>query len=59
MVELTPSATITFVCGIIMCVIGVASFVTSMVNKARQEGVLISKVDTALSGIESIKEDIK
>lgn len=55
---MTPSQTITFICGIILCVIGVATFVTGLVSRAKDDGALSNKVDTALKGIDEIKQTL-
>lgn len=52
---MTPTDTITFSIGIIMCVIGVASFVVGITQRAKSDGVLSNKVDSAVKGIEEIK----
>lgn len=52
---MNPAQTITFVSGIIMCVIGVATFVAALLTRARKEGQLEYKVDAALKGIDEIK----
>ena len=38
-----------------MCIIGVATFVSALLTKARKEGQLEYKVDAALKGIDEIK----
>lgn len=48
----------TFVCGIIVCVIGVSTFVTGLIQRAKGDGVLANKVDTALKGIDEIKSSL-
>lgn len=55
---MTPSQTITFICGVILCVIGVATFVTGLVSRAKEDGALSNKVDTALKGIDEIKQTL-
>ena len=55
---LTPAETITFVIGDIMCVLGVCSFVIGMTGRAKSDGVLSNKVDSALQGIEEIKQTL-
>lgn len=56
---MTPFETLTFTAGIIMCVIGVSTFVLGLTSRARSEGVLTNKVDTALKGIAEIQETLK
>ena len=55
---MTPTETITFVCGLIMCVIGIATFVTGIVQRAKNDGVLTNKVDTALTDLKDIKKTL-
>lgn len=55
---MTPSQTVTFVCGIILCVIGIATFVTGLISRAKDDGALSNKVDTALKGIDEIKQTL-
>lgn len=45
--------------GIIGCAIGVATFTSAQLTKAKQDGVLIEKVDQCVKGIGEIKVDIK
>lgn len=45
--------------GIISCVIGVSSFVSAQITKAKQDGMLIAKIDQCVSGIEDLKIDVK
>ena len=55
---MTPSQTITFICGVILCIIGIATFVTGLVSRAKEDGALSNKVDTALKGIDEIKQTL-
>lgn len=52
---MTPAQTVTFICGIIMCCIGVATFISALLTRARKDGQLEYKVDAALKGIDEIK----
>lgn len=45
--------------GLISCVIGVATFVSAQITKAKQDGMLIAKIDQCVNGIEDIKSDMK
>lgn len=45
--------------GIVGCVIGVATFTSAQITKAKQDGVLIAKIDQCVNGIEEIKTDMK
>lgn len=47
------------VVGVIGCVIGVATFVSAQLTKAKQDGVLVAKIDQCVKGIEDIKRDMK
>lgn len=50
---------ITLVCGIIACIIGVLTFIAGMVSRAKNEGVMVQKLNQALDGIEELKTDVK
>ena len=52
---MTPTQTITFICGVVMCLIGVATFIAALLTRARKEGRLEYMVDEALRGIQEIK----
>lgn len=41
-----------------MCLIGVSTFISSMISKAKGDGILSNKVDTALKGIDEIKASL-
>lgn len=47
------------VVGIIGCVIGVATFVSAQLTRARQDGVLVAKVDQCVKGIDELKSNVK
>lgn len=51
--------TITLIIGIVGCVIGVSTFVSSLLNKAQTNGALGQKIEQALKGIEEIKAQVK
>ena len=50
---------ITFACSIILCVIGVATFVVGMNARSKNDGVMMQKLDQAVDGIEDLKTDMK
>lgn len=50
---------ITCIVGIVGCVIGVATFVSAQITRAKQDGMLIAKIDQCVKGIEDIKADMK
>lgn len=45
--------------GIIGCIIGVSTFTSAQITKAKQDGMLIAKIDQCVKGIEDIKADMK
>ena len=47
------------VVGVVSCVVGVSTFVSAQITKAKQDGMLIAKIDQCVNGIESIKSDMK
>ena len=51
--------TITLILGIVGCVIGVSTFVSSLLNKAQTNGVLEQKIEQALQGIDEIKTQVR
>ena len=51
--------TITLIVGIVGCVIGVLTFVSSLLNKAQTNGVIEQKIEQALQGIDEIKTQVK
>ena len=53
------AATITLIVGIISCIIGVSTFVSSMVTRAKTEGQTVEKINQCIKGIEDIKQDLK
>lgn len=50
---------ISFVCSVILCVIGVATFVVGMNARSKNDGAMMQKLDQAVSGIEDLKTDMK
>ena len=55
---MTPAQTITFICSLIMCAIGIATFISALLTRARKDGQLEYKVDAALKGIDEIKNTL-
>lgn len=45
--------------GVISCVIGISTFVSAQLTKAKQDGVLIAKIDQCVNGIDELKSNIK
>lgn len=50
---------IAFACSIILCVIGVATFVVGMNARSKNDGMMMQKLDQAVDGIEDLKTDMK
>lgn len=46
---------ITFMIGIITCLVGVFTFISGMMQRSKNDGALENKVDNALKGIDEIK----
>lgn len=53
------TSTLTILCGIVTCIIGICTFVVGMKGRASNDGMLIQKINQALSGIEELKQDFK
>lgn len=56
--SMSPTQTVTFMCGVIMCIIGIATFISALLTRARKDGQLEYKVDEALRGIDEIKSTL-
>lgn len=50
---------LSILCSIILCVIGVATFVVGMTSRSKSDGVMMQKLDQAIDGIEELKTDLK
>lgn len=51
--------TILFVCSILACIVGVATFVVGMNNRAKADGEVVQKLNQAVNGIAELKTDVK
>lgn len=47
------------VVGIVTCTVGVATFISAQITKAKQDGMLVAKIDQCVNGIEDLKKDVK
>ena len=56
---LNPISVIACCTGIIGCVIGVATFVSAQITKARQDGAMIEKLDYLVKGFDEQKQESK
>lgn len=50
---------ILFVCSIVACLIGIFTFITGMIGRAKNDGVVVQKINQAIDGIEELKSDVK
>lgn len=48
-----------FICSIIACVIGIATFVVGMNSRAKADGEVVQKLNQAVTGIAELKADVK
>ena len=56
---MNPLSIITCCVGIIGCIIGVATFVSAQLSKAKQDGALMNKVDYLVCGFDELKKEQK
>lgn len=56
---MSPLSVIPVIVGIITCVIGISTFVSAQITKAKQDGMLIAKIEQCVKNTEEIKNDIK
>lgn len=56
---MSPISIIGCVVGVVGCLIGIATFSSAMITKAKQDGVLMAKVEQCLKNTEEIKKDVK
>lgn len=50
---------ILFVCSILACIVGVATFVVGMNSRAKADGEVVQKLNQAVNGIAELKTDVK
>lgn len=50
---------ILFACSIVACLIGVFTFVVGMNGRAKNDGMIVQKINQAIEGIEGLKSDVK
>lgn len=48
-----------FICSIVACIIGIATFVVGMNSRAKADGEVVQKLNQAISGIAELKTDVK
>lgn len=54
-----PISIILCVAGVITCIVGVSTFVSAQITKAKEDGVLMAKVDHLVKSLEELKSDTK
>ena len=52
-----PISIIMCIVGVVGCVIGVATFVSAQITRAKEDGALMTKVDYLVSGFDELKKD--
>lgn len=57
--DLGTAQTISLIIAALACVIGICTFVTGMVTRAKQDGVFMQKIEFCVAGISEIKEALK
>lgn len=50
---------ILFACSVVACLVGVFTFVVGMNGRAKNDGVVVQKINQAIEGIEELKSDVK
>lgn len=50
---------ISLVCSVVLCLIGVMTFSISMLSRSKGDGILVQKLNQALTGIEELKDTVK
>lgn len=50
---------IALLCSIIVCLIGVFTFIVGIASRAKGDGAVVQKVDQALVGISELKQDLR
>ena len=56
---MNPISIITCAVGIIGCIVGVATFVSASLTRAKEDGKLMAKVDYLVNGFDELKQDAK
>lgn len=50
---------ISLICSVVLCIIGVATFVVGMSTRSKGDGAMMQKLNQAVDGIEELKTDVK
>lgn len=56
---MSAATVIPIVVGVIGCVIGVATFVSAQITKAKQDGMVLAKIEQCVKNTEEIKKEMK
>ena len=48
-----------FICSVLTCAIGVLTFIAGMIGRAKNDGVIVQKLNQAIASIEELKTDVK
>ena len=48
-----------FACSVVACIIGVLTFVVGMNGRAKNDGVILQKINQAIEGVDELKSDVK
>ncbi len=48
-----------YILGIVVGIIGIFTFILSLINRAKQDGAMMNKIDTMMKDIGDIKTDVK
>lgn len=48
-----------FACSIIACIIGIITFLNGLSLRAKNDGIVVQKINQAIDGIEELKSDVK
>lgn len=47
------------ICSIATCLIGILTFVVGMTGRAKNDGIIVQKINQAIESIEELKSDVK
>ena len=50
---------VALLCSIIVCIIGILTFITGISSRAKGDGAVVQKVDQALVGISELKQELR
>lgn len=56
---MSATTVIPIIVGIIGCVIGVATFISAQITKAKQDGMVLAKIEQCVKNTEEIKKEMR